>query len=271
MKFLITGGAGSFGQAFTEHLLKNNLSERIVIYSRCEVRQAEMRERFNDKRLRFIIGDVRDVENLKRACRGVQTIIHAAALKRIEVGQYCPDEVIKTNINGTMNIITASNEALNVVLLSTDKAWRPVSPYGCSKALAESLILNANNMNLGPRFAVTRYGNVAGSRGSVIPKWKAMGDAVPVSDPDCTRFWMWMSEAVDLVYNAIGTTGLHIPKLPAYRLGDLAEAMGKIMSIKGLPDWEKQHEGMADGNTSDVARRLSVAELRAMIAQLNDK
>jgi hypothetical protein len=153
-----------------------------------------------------------------------------------------------------------------VVALSSDKAWQPISPYGQSKALAESIVLNAYQGST--RFAVTRYGNVAGSNGSVIPKWREIltrGDTVPVTDPDATRFFMRMSEAVDLVLNTIRTMKggeLNIPTLPAFRMGDLAEAMGAKMDVIGLPSWEKKHEGMCEGNTSDQARRMSVQELR---------
>ena len=244
--------------------------------SRGEHAQAEMWEWIApfdaERRLRFFIGDVRDRDRLRRAFEGVEIVVHAAALKRIEVGQYNAAEMCKTNINGAMNVIEAAHDAgvKKVVALSSDKAWQPVSPYGQSKALAETLFLNANNSrgSHGPIFAVTRYGNVWGSQGSVVPRWRRIletGDTVPVSDPAVTRFFMRMDEAVDLVIGAIETMyggELYVPELPAYRLGDLAEAMGAVMDVRGLPAHEKLHEGMADGNTSDVARRMSVDELR---------
>ena len=274
---LITGGTGSFGQAFTKRLLQDG-AERIVILSRNEHAQAEMRERLSDGRLRFFIGDVRDHERLVRAFGGVDTVIHAAALKRIEVGAYDPIEMVKTNIGGTVNVIEAAIDAgvRRVVGLSSDKAWQPISPYGQTKALAESLLLNANNLSgqNGPRFVVTRYGNVAGSRGSVIPRWKEMKrvgmNTVPVTDPDCTRFYMRMDEAVDLVMKATKTNSqeILIPKLPAYRLGDLADVLKVRMDVKGLPAWEKKHEGMDFGNTSDIARRMDRAELAEAVARL---
>lgn len=277
MNILISGGTGSFGQAFVKKLLRDGTARRIVVYSRNEHSQAEMRERFNNDKLRFFIGDIRDRDRLRRALDGVEIAIHAAALKRIEVGAYDPIEMVKTNVIGTMNLIEASIDAKvkRVVGLSSDKAWQPVSPYGQSKALAESLLLNANNMtgSKGPKFTVTRYGNVAGSRGSVIPRWKAMKAAgqttVPVTDPECTRFWMWMDEAVDLVTRAIWSSEqILIPKLPAYRLGDLADVLGVKMDVKGLPNYEKRHEGMDFGNTSDLAPRLTTDELAAMVARV---
>jgi UDP-N-acetylglucosamine 4,6-dehydratase len=274
---LITGGTGSFGQAFTKRLLQDG-AERIVILSRNEHAQAEMRERLSDDRLRFFIGDIRDRDRLRRAFCGVDWVIHAAALKRIEVGAYDPIEMVKTNIGGTVNVIEAAIDAgvRRVVGLSSDKAWQPISPYGQTKALAESLLLNANNLSGhgGPKFVVTRYGNVAGSRGSVIPRWKEMKslgmNSVPVTDPDCTRFYMRMDEAVDLVIKATKTNSqeILIPTLPAYRLGDLADVLKVKMDVKGLPAWEKKHEGMGFGNTSDIARRMDRGELAEAVARL---
>jgi UDP-N-acetylglucosamine 4,6-dehydratase len=274
---LITGGTGSFGQAFTKRLLLDGI-ERVAILSRNEHAQADMRVSLSDSRLRFFIGDIRDRERLGRAFCGVDTVIHAAALKRIEVGAYDPIEMVKTNIGGTVNVIEAAIDAgvRRVVGLSSDKAWQPISPYGQTKALAESLLLNANNLSgqNGPKFVVTRYGNVAGSRGSVIPRWKEMKrvgmNTVPVTDPDCTRFYMRMDEAVDLVLKATKTNSqeILIPKLPAYRLGDLADVLKVKMDVKGLPAWEKKHEGMDFGNTSDIARRMDRSELAEAVSRL---
>lgn len=277
---LITGGSGSFGTAFVRRLLRDNLSERICVYSRGEHRQAEMREELeDDSRLRFLVGDVRDLARLRRAMTGVDVVVHAAALKRIEVGAYNPIEMVRTNVEGTINVIEAAQDAgvKKVVGLSTDKACLPCSPYGASKALAEALLLAANNTVAasGPRFAVTRYGNVWNSAGSVVPTWRRMvgngAKAVPCTDPSATRFFMTLDEAVDLVLGTIETMQggeLAIPELPAYRLGDLAEAMGVRIIVKGLPGHEKLHESMAPGNTSDKARRMSVAELREKLAEI---
>ena len=277
---LVTGGTGSFGRAFAARLLEEQGVERIAILSRDEHKQADMaRELGNDARMRFFIGDVRDRDRLRRAFHGVDTVVHAAALKRIETGQYNPLEMIKTNVNGAINVIEAATDAgvEKVVALSTDKAWQPISPYGQSKALAEALFLNANNArgDDGPIFAVTRYGNVWNSNGSVVPTWRkliAQGGPVPISDPEVTRFFMTMDEAVDLVHDTAYTMRggeLRVPKLPAYRLGDLALAMavgGIQWKVCGLPSFEKLHEGMCDGNTSDLARRMTVAELREALA-----
>lgn len=274
---LITGGSGSLGHALACRLLAVEKPDRIIVLSRGEHAQATMAQTMKPLdpggRLRFFIGDVRDRDRLRRALEDVDTVIHAAALKRIEIGQYNPGEMVKTNIMGSMNVIEAATDAgvRKVVFTSTDKAWQPISPYGQSKALAESLFLNANNTrgSRGPLFAVTRYGNVAGSNGSVIPIWRRIlerADTVPVSDQDVTRFYMTMEEAVDLVMGTVVNMEggeLNIPSLPAYRLGDLAEAMGaKHTFVTGLGSYEKKHEGLADGNTSDVAPRMSIADLR---------
>lgn len=275
---LVTGGSGAFGTAFTKRLLGSaEPPRRIVIYSRSEHRQAAMTRELAPLdpggALRMFIGDVRDRDRLRRAMDGVEYVVHAAALKRIETAQYNPLEVKKTNIDGAANVIEAAQDAgvKRVVGLSSDKAFEPVSPYGTSKAFAESLFLTANNTRgwKGPTFAVCRYGNVWLSTGSVVPTWReilARGEiAVPVTDPDCTRFFMTMDQAVDLVLHTIETMSggeIVIPTLPAYRLGDLANAMGAAMNVRGLPTFEKLHESMAAGNSSDKARRMSVAELR---------
>lgn len=277
MNYLITGGTGSFGNAYARHLLSKGAS-RVVIFSRDEVKQAEMREAIPDDRMRFFIGDVRDRDRLRKAFHGVDVVIHAAALKRIEVGQYNPDEMVKTNIMGAMNVIEAAREAdvNKVIALSTDKAFQPISPYGQSKALAESLFMNANNSrgNSGPHFAVTRYGNVAFSRGSVIPKWKKIiedGLTLHITDPSCTRFWMVMEEACALVDKAIEEMPKEvlIPDLKAFTLRDLAQAMdaGNSWFTAGLPPWEKMHESLSDTLCSGTAPKIPVAELREIICR----
>ena len=279
---LITGGSGSLGRAIVRRLLTEDKPERIIVFSRGEHAQADMARECApldpDGRLRFFIGDVRERDRLRRAFEGVEVVIHAAALKRIEVGAYNPTEMVRTNVFGAMNVIEAAMDAHveRVVFTSSDKAHQPVSPYGQSKALAESLFLNANNMRgaKGPIFSATRYGNVANSRGSVIPTWRRIletSDTVPVTDPACTRFYMEMSEAVDLVLStAINMKGgeLNIPTLPAYRLGDLAEAMGAKMRITGLPSFEKLNESMSEGNSSDKAERMTVPVLRHRLHEM---
>jgi FlaA1/EpsC-like NDP-sugar epimerase len=274
---LITGGSGAFGTAFATRLLTMDRGpERVVVFSRSEHRQAEMAQELAEHRhrVRFFIGDVRDQDRLRRAMKGIEVVIHAAALKRIEVGAYNPLEVKKTNIDGAANVIEAATDARveKVIALSTDKAFEPISPYGTSKAFAESLFIAANNTrgNFGPRYAVVRYGNVWCSTGSVVPTWSrilagSLDDIVPVTDPECTRFFMTMDEAVELVLQtATSMNGGEtvIPHLPAYRLGDLADAMDAKMRVTGLPTWEKLHESMGPGNSSDKARRMTVQELR---------
>lgn len=295
---LITGGTGAFGQAFAHRLLSQKLSPvmlaaghgKVAILSRGEFRQFEMAQALKpqdpDGRLRFFIGDVRDKERLRRAMEGMEVVIHAAALKRIEVGHYNPIEMVKTNVIGSANVIEAAQDAgvKKVVFLSSDKAFQPVSPYGTSKAIAESLFLASNNTTGGKtRFAVTRYGNVWRSTGSVVPlwesikkeqhkdAWKRYGRAikVPVTNPDCTRFFMTMDQAVNLVLEALEYMPDRpwVPTLPAYRLGDLTEAMDVEMDVIGLPPWEKKHESMAEGNSSDLARRMSVDELKEALRE----
>ena len=268
---LITGGTGFFGQAFTERLLKDGLATRVCIYSRDEHKQADMDRRLNDPRLRFFIGDVRDRHRLTRALESCDTVIHAAALKRIETGFYNVSESAKTNILGAMNLIEAAKDAKveRVVALSSDKAYNPISMYGASKLTSEFLFLGNNVPGRYPRFAVCRYGNVWKSTGSVVPKWQQMledGEThVPLTDPECTRFFMHMHEAVQLVLDTLEQMPNEpaIPDLPAYRLGDLAEAMGASVIVTGLPRWEKLHESMDDNRCSKDAPRMTIDQLRA--------
>lgn len=272
---LITGGTGFFGNGMVRALLVQNLSERICIFSRDEYKQALMRAEFNDDpRLRFFVGDVRDRDRLTRAMQGVTLVVHAAALKRVETGEYNPTELVRTNVLGSMNVIDAAIDAgvARVVALSTDKACEPANAYGASKLMLEKLFLAANNTRGadGPMFSVCRYGNVANSTGSVIPTWHAAGDrVVTLTDPDCTRFFMSLAEAVRLVMNTARTMKggeLAIPTLPAYRLADLAEAMGVKYRKTGLGAGEKMHESMIPGHTSEHARRMTVGEIREAIS-----
>ena len=268
---LITGGSGSFGAAFVERLLNEGI-KRICILSRSEQRHAEMRRNLdNHSAVRFFIGDVRDRWRLEMAMEGCDVVVHAAALKRIEVGFYDPIEMVHTNVDGAINVVQAARAAgvKKVVALSTDKAYQPVSPYGQSKALAESIFLAANNLS-GTRFACVRYGNVWKSAGSVVPLWQDIiaqkGTIVPVTDPDCTRFFMRMSEACDLVMRTIEIMKggeLAIPDLPAFDLRSLAKVMGVQMDIRGLPKWEKLHESMDENRCSETARRMTDGELEA--------
>lgn len=271
---LITGGSGYLANGLVRRLLADGV-DRICLFSRGEYAQARMRAEFkDDPRLRWFIGDVRDKERLERAMESVRFVIHAAALKRIEAGAYNPDEFVKTNVLGTMNVIEAARRAgvMKALLVSSDKAFQPVSPYGQTKALAESLFLTANELSPnGPRYAVVRYGNVWNSTGSVLPTWLdtlKTSATLKVSDPDVTRFFMWREEAVDLVLdtlkNMVGGE-LAIPELPAYRLGDLAEALGADVEVTGLGDHEKRHESMGYGKCSSMAKRMSVDDLKEAV------
>lgn len=278
---LITGATGFFGRAFVRRLLADGEAERICIFSRGEHAQAQMREDFgHDPRLRWFIGDARDRDRVTRAMDGCDTVVHAAALKRIEVGRYNPEEMVKTNVVGSMNVIEAARISYgiagrNVVFLSSDKAFEPVSPYGQSKALAESLFLAANETSGGRdlRFSVCRYGNIWNSTGSVVPRWQALvsaGRPVNITDPSCTRFFMRVEEAVDLVLSTLHEmpSELAIPELPAFMLADLANAMDAKVNIVGLPAHEKKHESMRAGLCSETAPRLSVQELRQRLATI---
>ncbi len=276
---LVTGGTGTFGGAFIPYLLSQPDIARVCVYSRGEHAQAGLRQALGgDSRLRWFIGDIRDLPRLTRAMRGVDTVVHAAALKRIETGAYCPDEMVKTNILGTMNVIeaAATTGVARVIGLSSDKAYQPISPYGQSKALAESLLLSANGMYgaEGPRYAVARYGNIWGAQGSIVPLWRVLQASgalrVPVTSLDCTRFYMTVGEAVRLIWDlAVKMQGgeLVIPDwLPAYRIGDLVMAFGLEPQVNGLPAWEKLHESMNETLCSRDAYQLTVKELREALA-----
>jgi UDP-N-acetylglucosamine 4,6-dehydratase/5-epimerase len=270
---LVTGGSGTFGREFTRRLLDTDI-ERICIYSRGEYAQYLMRKEFNDdSRLRYFIGDVRDQSRLRRAMEGVDYVVSAAALKRIETCEYNVIECVETNIRGTENVVNAAIDAgvKKAVLLNTDKSVNPTTTYGISKAIAERIFLGANHY-AGPsrtKFSSCLYGNIAGSRGSVIPIFRKLiedgQDTMPVTNPDATRFWMYAHEACDLVLKSFKEmTGgeVFIPELPAYRLGDLVEAMGVKMKIIGMAEHEKIHEEMRPGETSEKARRMTVNEIR---------
>lgn len=263
---LITGGTGSLGRALAEVIT----AERICIYSRDEYKQAVMREELGDSlRYRWFLGDVRDQERLRRALEDVDAVIHAAALKRVEAGEFNPGEIVKTNVVGTMNLIEAAHDAgvQKVLAISSDKACRPMNAYGASKLMMERIIIAANNGRglHGPRFAACRFGNFAGSRGSVIQMWRAVKGPVPITHPDCTRFWMTKSQAVGIVLKALATMEggeLTIPKLPAFRVVDLAEAMHRPYTVVGLRPGEQLHEWMNDEMCSKDAQWLSTTALR---------
>lgn len=261
MSVLITGGTGSFGQAMTRKLLADGC-ERVVIYSRDEVKQDAMRVQFgDDPRLRFFLGDVRDKDRLKRALRGIGLVFHAAALKRVPQAEYNPTEAVKTNILGSINVCDAAIDAKVscVVALSTDKATSPTNLYGATKLCVEKIVTAYNAYAPGvTRFMCVRYGNVAGSRGSVIPLWREHLGPLPITEPRMTRFWITLPEAVALAWGA--TTGrggeVFVPHLPAYQLADLAEAMGRpaILTPLGLRPGEKMHESMLSEDELHLAR-----------------
>ena len=285
---LITGGSGYLGNGLVRELMARG-TPRICIFSRDEAKQATMRAAIPDpdQRLHFFVGDVRDRQRLTRAMAGIDTVIHAAALKRVEVGEYDPGEMVKTNVVGTMNVIEAALNApiltvpapRHVVYVSSDKACQPLNAYGASKLMGEKLVMGAHNARgrYGPIFSAVRYGNVAGSTGSVIPTWrtaKQTGQQAIITDPDATRFWMTLEQAVTLVLEVAeyGPGGkLHTPELPAYRLGDLALAMEmpRPMRMTALGQGEKPHERMLeDGPDSSQVRRMTIEELREGLEKL---
>lgn len=264
MSVLITGGTGSFGHAMTAKLLADGC-ERVVIYSRDEVKQDAMRVQFkDDSRLRFFLGDVRDKERLLRAMHGVETVYHAAALKRVPQCEYNPVEAIKTNILGSINVCDAAIDAKVkcVVALSTDKSAAPVNLYGATKLCVEKVVTAYNAYAPGQtRFMCVRYGNVAGSRGSVIPLWReqvAKGERIQLTDPGMTRFWITLAEAVALAQRATEGRGgeTFIPHLPAYLITQLARAVGvgSMPVIVGLRPGEKMHESMLSEDELHLAR-----------------
>ena len=256
---LITGGTGSFGKCFTEYVLKNYNPQKIIIYSRDEFKQFMMANAFKEysDKLRFFIGDVRDKERLQRAFEGVDYVIHAAAMKQVPACEYNPNEAIKTNIHGAQNIIDAALDSgvKKVVALSTDKAVNPVNLYGGTKLVSDKLFIAANAYagHKDISFSIVRYGNVAGSRGSVIPFFaniiKNGGTELPITDYRMTRFWISLEEGVQLVIKALeeakgGET--FISKIPSFKITDLAQAMlpGCKMPEVGIREGEKLHEIM---------------------------
>jgi len=258
---LITGGTGSFGQKFTEIILEKYPDiKRLVIYSRDEFKQFEMSNRKifkNNPTLRFFIGDVRDKERLHRAFDGIDIVIHAAALKQIPICEYNPFEAIKTNIYGAQNVIDAAidRNVEKVIALSTDKACAPVNLYGATKLCSDKLFVAANSYvgKHRTRFSVVRYGNVAGSRGSVIPYFKNLiksgANAIPITDIHMTRFWLQIEEAVDLVLTAIKKMRggeIFVRKIPSVKIVDLAKAIAPNIPIEivGIRNGEKIHELM---------------------------
>jgi UDP-N-acetylglucosamine 4,6-dehydratase/5-epimerase len=254
---LITGGTGSFGKQAVRTLLQEYRPKQIIIFSRDELKQYEMAQEFPDKTLRFVIGDIRDGDRLKIAMRGVNYVIHAAALKHVPAAEHNPTECIKTNIYGASNVIDAALEAEvnSVIALSTDKAASPINLYGATKLASDKLFVAANNItgDRATRFAVVRYGNVVGSRGSVVPYFQKLvrerSPEIFITDPRMTRFWITLSQGVALVlksFERMQGGEIFVPKIPSMRIMDLAEAIapGIPRKIIGIRPGEKLHEVM---------------------------
>lgn len=254
---LITGGTGSFGKAFLREVLDNHNPRRVVVFSRDELKQYEVRNLFNnDPRLRWFIGDIRDERRLARALHGVDYVVHAAALKQVDTAEYNPFEFVKTNVLGSQNVIEASIDAgvKKVVALSTDKASSPINLYGATKLTADKLFITGNHYAAAypTRFAVVRYGNVMGSRGSVIPFFRKLGDEgkpLPITDLRCTRFFITLPQAVQMVidtFDLMQGGELLVPRIPSMKVTDLAHAIvpGAELIDVGLRPGEKLHEEM---------------------------
>jgi UDP-N-acetylglucosamine 4,6-dehydratase len=245
---LVTGGTGSFGQAFIQRVLLRHRPSRLVVYSRDELKQYEMQQKLSGNSLRYFIGDVRDGERLHRALTGIDIVVHAAALKQVPAAEYNPIECIKTNVIGAENVINASidQKVKKVIALSTDKAVNPVNLYGASKLCSDKLFVAGNHLagSGGPRFSVVRYGNVIGSRGSVVPffKERAKSGRLPITDPRMTRFWIKLTDGAGFVERCIQLMRggeIFIPKIPSMRITDLATAIG--------PDCEQETTGIRPG------------------------
>jgi UDP-N-acetylglucosamine 4,6-dehydratase len=263
---LITGGTGSFGYRYVSTLLEKYDIKRLVIYSRDELKQYEMAMKFQgyENVMRFFIGDVRDASRLKEATRGIDIIIHAAAIKHVPIAEYNPMECIKTNIHGAENVIQAAldNNVEYVMALSTDKAANPINLYGATKLASDKLFVAANNMSGGrTKFSVVRYGNVVGSRGSVVPFFKKLikegADSLPITHKDMTRFWITLQQGVDFVLKCMERMDggeIFVPKIPSVRIVDLAKAMAPDLPIKtiGIRPGEKLHEIMCPADDSHL-------------------
>lgn len=283
---LITGGTGSFGKKFVETILKRYPEvKRIVIYSRDELKQFELKQKYPESKypqLRFFIGDVRDGERLKRACEGVDVIIHAAAIKQVDTAEYNPEECIKTNIHGAQNVINAALQTgvKHVVALSTDKACAPINLYGATKLTSDKLFTAANNISGSKdiKFSVVRYGNVMGSRGSVIPFFIHKRDngvkELPITDMRMTRFNISLQAGVDLVMYAIGHHlggEIFIPKIPSYHIVDVAKAIAPNIPLVevGIRPGEKLHEEMI--TVTDALNTIDLGQYYAILPSVSFK
>ena len=283
---LITGGTGSFGKKFVETILGRYPSvRRIVVYSRDELKQFELKQKYPHDRypqLRFFIGDVRDGERLKRACEGIDVIIHAAAIKQVDTAEYNPEECIKTNVHGAQNMINAALQTgvKHVVALSTDKACAPINLYGATKLTSDKLFTAANNISGSKdvRFSVVRYGNVMGSRGSVIPFFIGKRDSgakeLPITDMRMTRFNISLQAGVDLVMYAIGHHlggEIFVPKIPSYHITDVATAIAPTLPQVevGIRPGEKLHEEMI--TVTDALNTIDLGQYYAILPSVSFK
>ena len=276
--FLITGGTGSFGKALTKRLL-NSKARRIAIFSRDELKQQEMKKEFKDERIRFFLGDIRDSSRLDIALHKVDYVVHAAALKQVDTGEYNPMEFVKTNVIGSQNVIDSCirNQVKKVIALSTDKASSPINLYGATKLTADKLFAAANNYSFGygTIFSVVRYGNVMGSRGSVIPYFKQLakeGRPFPITDKRMTRFWITLEQAVEFVLESLDIMQggeLYVPRIPSMKILDLAQAIKKdfVFEEIGIRPGEKLHEEMISPDDSrrtiELTHRFVVAPIFA--------
>ena len=283
---LITGGTGSFGKKYTKILLKKFKPNKIIIYSRDELKQYEMEQTYNDPCMRYMIGDVRDLQRLKKAMYSVDYVIHAAALKHVPIAEYNPMECIKTNINGAANVIDAALECgvQKVIALSTDKAANPINLYGATKLASDKLFVAANNIKGARRtqFSVVRYGNVVGSRGSVVPLFqKLINEGVkelPITEENMTRFWITLEQGVNFVLKNFarmqgGET--FIPKIASMTMLDLAKTMAPKLGVKiiGIRPGEKFHEIMVPKDDSHLTLEFDdhyVIKPSITFTQVND-
>lgn len=262
---LITGGTGSFGKRFIKTVLSRYRPRKVIVYSRDELKQFEMQQEFDAPAMRYFIGDVRDAERLRQAMRQVDYVVHAAALKQVPAAEYNPMECIKTNIHGAENVIRAAidNEVEKVIALSTDKAANPINLYGATKLVSDKLFVAANNVTGGhrTRFSVVRYGNVVGSRGSVVPFFRKLikegAKELPVTDLRMTRFWITLQEGIGFVlknFERMHGGEIFVPKIPSMRVVDLATAMAPELPTKviGIRPGEKLHEIMCPKDDSHL-------------------
>ena len=264
---LVTGGTGSFGGMFVKYLIKNYKPKKLIIFSRDELKQMQMKQEINSEKLkylRFFIGDIRDEERLEVALNGVDYVFHAAAMKQVDTSEYNPTECINTNINGTKNLIKVSqkNKVKKFIALSTDKAVNPINLYGATKLAADKLVVAANNMSgsKNTRFSVVRYGNVINSRGSVIPYFKNLiknnSKYLPLTDKKMTRFWITLDQSAKFVLDSLKLMKggeIFVPKIPSSKIYDLCKALDKEIKIKiiGLRPGEKLHEILCSKEMAD--------------------